>query len=94
MRVLVMSDIGYCGVIISDFIEYLNMRYYNEKDPLVKSHLGFSMILLKDLIRIIEVKEELPLDAYSDLRFIKFYRNQEENEKFIVDVLKGDGDGE
>lgn len=83
-----MSDIGACGVVIEDFLEYLNMKYYTEESLMVKSHIGFSMIMLKDLIELIEIKEDLPLDIYNDLEFIRFFKNESENMKLIIEELK------
>ena len=83
-----MSDIYKCGKVMIDFIEYLNLRYYTEDSVMVKSHIGFSLIMLKDLIELIECREDLPLGVYRDLNDVRFYNNQTEIEKLIIEALK------
>lgn len=83
-----MSELQECGGVIIDFIDYLNVKYYNENSLMVKSHIGFSLIMLKDLIELIEIKSDLPLNIYNQLNYVEFFNNQSEIQKLIIEELK------
>ena len=85
-----MGDIQYCGVIIEDFLDYMSLKYYTEDSRLIKSHIGFALIMLKDLIEIIEVKEDLDLDLYYHLNRLQFFKEQDKVEELVVGTLKGE----
>lgn len=83
-----MSDAGAIGVTIHDLAEILSQRYYNTREDKVKSHIGFGLILLKDLVELIEKKE---IDLYlEDLPGIEFYKNEDSELEFIKNYLDGD----
>ena len=83
-----MSDAGAIGLQIVDFAEYISEKYYKENNEKIKSHLGFGLIMLKDLVDVIENKTDIDIDAYEDLNQLKFFKNQNEAEKLIVSELK------
>lgn len=83
-----MSNIQECGKVILDFIDYMNMKYQYEDSLMVKSHIGFSLIMLKDLIELIEVKSDIPINVYNNLNYVEFYNNQSEIQKLIINELK------
>ncbi len=83
-----MGDAGAIGLQIVDFAEYISEKYYKENDEKIKSHLGFGLIMLKDLVDVIENKTGIDIDAYEDLNQLKFFQNQNEAEKLIVSELK------
>lgn len=85
-----MSDAGAIGFAMVDFADLLSERYYRENNPHVKSHIGFGLIMLKDLIELIEVKEHIDMDALDDLNNLQFFKNEEEAKKFIQKELRKD----
>lgn len=84
-----MSDNGAIGVIIHDLAETLSEKYYQTNgNDRVKSHLGFGLILLKDLTDIIQ-KENIDLDL-DNLPSINFYMNEDAECEFIRKYLNGE----
>lgn len=83
-----MSDQGAIGVRIHDLSETLSERYYGCGNNRVKSHIGFGLILLKDLVNLIESDG---IDLYlDDLPEIPFYKNESVEFDFIKSYLNGE----
>lgn len=82
-----MSDAGAIGFQIVDFADYLSGKYDEEDNPRIKSHLGFGLIMLKDLVDVIQHKHKMDIDAYDDLNELTFYKNQDEAEQLIKKEL-------
>ena len=70
-----MGDAGAIGLSIHDFAEVLSEKYYESKDTKKKSHIGFGLFTLLDLVDIVENREGIDLDIQQDLRKIKFYND-------------------
>ena len=53
-----MSDAGAIGVAVHDIAMLLSKKYYKLDDAdNVKSHIGFNLVFLKDLVNIIQNEE-------------------------------------
>lgn len=70
-----MSDAGAIGCSIYDFAEILSEKYYETEDLKKKSHIGFGLYTLLDLVDIVENKEKIDLDIQKSLKKIKFYND-------------------
>ena len=70
-----MGDSEYIGCLIYDFAELLSEKYYESDDLKKKSHIGFGLYTLADLVEIVENKEGIDLDIQESLNKIKFYND-------------------
>ena len=72
---ITMGDAGAIGLSIHDFAELLSEKYYESEDIKKKSHIGFGLFTLLDLVDIVENREGIDLDIQRDLKKIKFYND-------------------
>lgn len=70
-----MGDAEYIGCLIYDFAELLSSKYYGTDDIKKRSHIGFGLYTLKDLVDIVENKEGIDLDIMDSINKIKFYND-------------------
>lgn len=70
-----MGDAGAIGLSIHDFAELLSEKYYESEDIKTKSHIGFGLFTLLDLVDIVENRDGIDLDIQEDLKKIKFYND-------------------
>ena len=84
-----MGDSEYIGCLIYDFADLLSEKYYETEDIKKKSHIGFGLYTLSDLVNIIEEKEGIDLDIKEALSKIKFYNDANAIE-LIKDVIGGE----
>lgn len=78
-----MGDSEYIGCLIHDFAELLSSKYYETDDLKKKSHIGFGLYTLKDLVDIVENKEGISLDIQESMDKIKFF-----NDANAVELIK------
>ncbi|MBQ6219971.1 MAG: hypothetical protein IJH63_00620 [Methanobrevibacter sp.] len=85
-----MSDGGAVGVCIHDVAEILSEKYYNCNDEdIVKSHIGFNLVGLKDLVNIIQKEANVNLHLCDNLEDIRFFKNEEQELKYLQEKLNG-----
>lgn len=82
-----MSDAGAIGVTLHDLAETLSDEYYKSEGN-VKSHIGFTLVFLKDLVNIIQKDTKVDLFLHHDLRDITFFANEEKEMQYIKKYLK------
>ena len=68
-----MSDAGAIGVAIHDIAMLLSKKYYKLDDAdKAKSHIGFNLVFLKDLVNIIQMEHGVDLYLENNLSDIDF----------------------
>lgn len=83
-----MSDAGAIGVAVHDIAMLLSKKYYKlDDDDNVKSHIGFNLVFLKDLVNIIQNEEGIDLYLEKDLQDIDFFKNEEAEFEYLKEKL-------
>lgn len=83
-----MSDAGAIGVAVHDIAMLLSKKYYKLDDSdNVKSHIGFNLVFLKDLVNIIQNEEGIDLYLEKDLQDIDFFKNEEKELEYLKEKL-------
>jgi len=83
-----MSDAGAIGVAIHDVAMLLSKKYYNlSEDDKVKSHIGFNLVFLKDLVNIIQMEHGVDLYLENNLSDIDFFKNEEKELDYLKEKL-------
>ena len=83
-----MSDAGAIGVAVHDIAMLLSKKYYKLDDAdNVKSHIGFNLVFLKDLVNIIQNEECIDLYLEKALQDIDFFKNEEKELEYLKEKL-------
>lgn len=83
-----MSDAGAIGVAVHDIAMLLSKKYYKLDDAdNAKSHIGFNLVFLKDLVNIIQNEEGIDLYLEKDLQDIDFFKNEEKELEYLKEKL-------
>lgn len=84
-----MSDAGAIGVAIHDIAMLLSKKYYNMSDEdKTKSHIGFNLVFLKDLVNIIQMEHGVDLYLENNLSDIDFFKNEDEELDYLKKQLE------